>query len=66
MLTQGINTTAKYVLEHLKDFDTDKIVTSINEDYVTWRTDDSKEKLTSLDTIAKFILNFNRELKTLL
>jgi hypothetical protein len=65
-LTLGINTTAKYVLEHLKDFDTEKIVTSIHEDFVTWLTDDSKEKLTSVETIAKFILIFNRELKTLL
>ena len=62
----GINTTAKYVLEHLTDFDSEKIVTSINEDFVTWLTDDSKEKLTSVETIAKFILIFNRELKTLL
>lgn len=65
-LALGINTTAKYVLEHLTDFDTEKIVTSINEDYVTWLTDDSKEKLTSVETIAKFVLIFNHELKTLL
>lgn len=65
-LTLGINTTAKYVLEHISDFDAGKIVTSIHEDYVTWKTEDSKEKLTSIETIAKFILNFNRELKTLL
>ena len=65
-LTLGINTTAKYVLEHLKDFDTGKIVTAINDDYVTWTTEDSKEKITSIETIAKRILNFNRELKTLL
>ena len=65
-LTLGINTTAKYVLEHLKDYDTDKRVTSINEDFVTWLTDDSKEKLTSVQTIATFVLNFNRELKALL
>lgn len=62
----GINTTAKYVLEHLKNFDTEKIVTSINEDSVTWLTGESKEKLTSIQTIAKFILNFNREIETLL
>ena len=65
-LTLGINTTAKYVLEHLKDFDTEKIVTAINDDYVTWATEDSKEKITSIETIAKRIINFNRELKTLL
>ena len=65
-LTLGINTTAKYVLEHLMDFDTEKIVTSINEDYVTWITEDSKEKMTSIETIAKRIISFNRELKTLL
>jgi hypothetical protein len=65
-LTLGINTTAKYVLEHLKDFDAEKIVTSINEDFVTWKTDDSKERLTSTETIAKFILIFNHDLKTLL
>lgn len=62
----GINTTAKYTLEHLEDFDTDKIVTSINEDSVTWLADESKEKITSVETIAKFILIFNRDLKTLL
>jgi hypothetical protein len=62
----GINTTAKYVLEHLEDFDTEKIVNSINEDSVTWLTDDSKEKLTSVQTIAKFVLNFNREIEALL
>jgi len=62
----GINTTAKYVLEHLKDFDTEKRVTSINEDSVTWLTDDSKEKMTSVQTIAKFVIIFNRELETLL
>jgi len=65
-LTLGINTTAKYVLEHLKGYDTEKRVTSINEDYVTWLTDDEKEKMTSVETIAKFILRFNRELKALL
>jgi len=62
----GINTTAKYALEHLKDFDTEKIVTSVNEDSVTWITDESKEKMTSVQTIAKFILIFNREIGTLL
>jgi len=65
-LTLGINTTAKYVLEHIMDFDVEKIVTSINEDYVTWKTDQAKEKLTSVETIGKFILNFNREIETLL
>ncbi len=53
-------------LEHLTDFDTEKIVTSFNEDSVTWLTDDKKEKSTSAQTIAKFILNFNREIETLL
>jgi hypothetical protein len=62
----GINTTGKYALEHLKDFDTEKIITSINEDSVTWLTDESKEKLTSVQTIAKFILIFNREIETVL
>lgn len=62
-LALGINTTAKYVLEHLTDFDTDKIVTSITEDSVTWLTDDSKEQSTSMKTIEKFVVNFNRELK---
>jgi hypothetical protein len=62
----GINTTGKYALEHLKDFDTEKIITSITEDSVTWLTDDSKEKLTSVQTIAKFILVFNREIETIL
>jgi hypothetical protein len=65
-LTLGINATGRYVLEHLTDFDTEKIVTSVNEDSVTWLTDGSKEKLTSVQTIAKFILNFNREFETLL
>ena len=65
-LTLGINATGRYVLEHLTGFDTDKIVTAVNEDSVTWLTDESKEKLTSVETIAKFILNFNRELETLL
>ena len=65
-LTLGVNATGRYVLEHLTGFDTDKIVTSVNEDSVTWLTDESKEKLTSVETIAKFILSFNRELETLL
>ena len=65
-LTLGINATARYVLEHLKNFDTEKVVTSVNEDSVTWLTDESKEKLTSVQTIAKYVLNFNRELDTLL
>jgi hypothetical protein len=65
-LTLGINATARYVLEHLKNFDTEKTVTSVNEDSVTWLTDDSKEKLTSVQTIAKYVLNYNRELDTLL
>ena len=60
-----INATGRYVLEHLTEFDTDKIVTSVNEDSVTWLTAESKEKLTSVETIAKFVLNFNRELDTL-
>jgi len=62
----GINAKGRYVLEHLTVFDTDKIVTAVNEDSVTWLTDESKEKLTSVETIAKFVLNFNRELETLL
>jgi hypothetical protein len=33
---------------------------------VTWTTEDSKEKITSIETIAKRVINFNRELKTLL
>jgi len=65
-LALGINTTAKYVLEHLTNFDTENIVTSINEDFVVWADNDSKEKVTSVETIAKFILIFNYELKTLL
>jgi hypothetical protein len=65
-LALGINTTARYVLEHLADFDSEKIVTSVNEDFVTWLTDDAKEKLTSVETIAKFTLIFNQELKALL
>ena len=65
-LNLGINSTARYVLEHLKEYDTENIVTSVNEDSVTWLTDDSKEKITSSQTIAKFILNFNREIETLL
>ena len=65
-LALGINTTARYVLEHLKDYDTDKVVTAVKEDHVTWKTDDAKEKLTSVETIAKLVLNFNRELKNLL
>ena len=62
----GINATGRYVLEHLTLFDTDKIVTAVNEDSVTWLSEESKEKLTSVETIAKFVLNFNRELETLL
>ena len=65
-LTLGINTTAHYVLEHLADFDTGKVITAILEDGVTWRTTDGREKLTSVETIGKMVLNFNRELKTLL
>jgi hypothetical protein len=65
-LTLGINTTARYVLEHLKDYDTEAIVTSVTEDGVTWLTEDRKEKITSVQTIATFVLKFNRELKTLL
>lgn len=65
-LTLGINTTGKYVLEHLKDFDREGVVTAVEEDYVTWKTGDGKEKLTSVDTIAKFILKFNRELGNVL
>lgn len=62
----GINTTAKYVLDHLKDFDSDKIVVTVEEDSVVWLTDDSKEKLTSVQTIEKFILKFSREIAALL
>ena len=65
-LKLGINTTGKYALEHLKDFDTEKIITSVTEDSVTWLTEQSKEKITSVQTIAKFILIFNREIETVL
>ena len=65
-LNLGIYTTAKYVLEHLSDFDSDGVVTALMDDGVTWRTDDGREKLTSVETIAKHILDFNRELKKLL
>lgn len=64
--TLGINSTARYVLEHLTNFDAGKIVISVNEDSVIWLTDASKEKITSVQTIAKFILVFNRELKSVL
>ncbi|MBW2519448.1 MAG: hypothetical protein JRD88_03745 [Deltaproteobacteria bacterium] len=64
--TQGIKTTAFYVLDHLKDFDEEKIVTSVKEDYVIWKTESSKEKLTSLHTIAKFILKLDREIDNIL
>lgn len=64
--TLGINATGRYVLEHLKNFDTGNIVTSVNEDSVTWLTDDSREKITSVQTIAKIVLNFNREIDNLL
>lgn len=65
-LSLGINSTARYVLEHLTKFDAEKVVTAVNEDSVTWLTDDAKEKLTSVQTIAKFVLIFNRELETVL
>lgn len=65
-LNLGINTTGKYALEHLKDFDAEKIITSINEDSVTWLADGSRERLTSVQTIAKFILIFNHEIEALL
>jgi len=65
-LTMGINATGRYVLEHLKNFDIDKIVTSLTEDSVTWRTEDSKEKMTSVQTIAKYVLNYNRKIESLL
>lgn len=65
-LTLGINATGRYVLEHLKNFDTEKIVTAVNEDSVTWRTEDSKEKMISIQTIAKYVLNFNRKIESLL
>lgn len=64
--TLGINATGRYVLEHMKDFDTEKIVTTVNEDSVIWLTEESKEKITSVQTISKFVLNFNRELENLL
>ena len=64
--TLGINSTGHYVLEHLKDFDTDKIIKTLNEDSVIWKTRDGKEKITSVQTISKFVLNFNRELENLL
>lgn len=62
----GINSTAWYVLEHLKDFDAEKIVTAVKEDYVTWKTEDGREKLTSLHTIAKFVLKLDREIENIL
>jgi hypothetical protein len=65
-LTLGINATGRYVLEHLTEFDTEKVVTSVNEDSVTWLADESREKITSVQTIAKFVLNFNREIENLL
>jgi hypothetical protein len=36
--------------------DAEKVVTSVSEDSETWSTDESKEELTSVQTIAKFIL----------
>ena len=64
-LTLGINTTGKYVLEHIKEFDTANIVTSVNEDSLIWRVDESKEKIMSVQTIEKYILKFNREVEAL-
>jgi hypothetical protein len=64
--TLGINATARYVLEHLKNFDSENIVTSVSEDAVTWRADASKEKLTSIQTISRLILAFYREIESIL
>jgi hypothetical protein len=61
----GIKTTAKYVFEHLGEYDSDKVITSVLDDAVTWRTDDGNEKITSKDTIAKFIVKFEREINAL-
>lgn len=63
--TLGITTTAQYVLGHLKDFDTEQIVISIDQDAVTWGTGDTTHR-TTLDKIAGFIVCFNRELDSLL
>jgi hypothetical protein len=62
----GINATGRYVLEHLKNFDTEKVVTAVNDDSVIWRTEDSREKMTSVETISKYVLNFNRKIESLL
>jgi hypothetical protein len=59
--SQGVKTTAWYILRNLKDFDEEKIVTAVEEDYVTWKTEDDKEKLTSVHTIGKFVLILDRE-----
>ena len=64
--TQGIKTTAWYIHEHLKDYDTDHVVTAVEEDYVTWKTEEGKEKLTSLHTIAKFVLKLDSEVENML
>jgi len=65
-LTLGINATGRYVLEHLQNYDDGKVVTSVTEDAVTWLTGDSREKITSVETIATLVLNFNREIENLL
>lgn len=62
----GINATGRYVLEHMTEYDSDHIVSTINEDSVIWKVDESKEKIMSVETISKFVLNFNRELQNLL
>lgn len=61
----GISTTAKYVFEHLGEYDREKVITSVLDDAVTWRTEDGKEKITSVDTIGRYIIKFEREVKAL-
>ncbi len=62
----GIRTTAKYVFEHLPEYDTEKIVATVEEDYVVWNVDEENQKMISKHTIGKYIMKFDHELEILL
>ena len=62
----GIRTTGKFVFEHISEYDTEKIIDSIEEDYLVWIVDSEHKKMISKDTIGKYVMKFDRELENIL
>ena len=53
----GINPTARYILDHLREFDTEGIVETVETEAVVWKEGNVKRRM-SLEAMARIMVNF--------